>query len=83
MTIAEYQQKVETWIHTYGVRYFNEPTNMMLLMEELDLFLRKILSKKYYTLFKLNEMVLFKEWFPELILKALIIFIMVKEHIQI
>ena len=28
MTIKKVQEAVDTWISTYGVRYFNELTNM-------------------------------------------------------
>lgn len=35
MTIQEAQQQVDTWIQTVGVRYFNELTNLGILMEEV------------------------------------------------
>ncbi len=35
MTIQEAQQQVDIWIHTTGVRYFNELTNLGILMEEV------------------------------------------------
>jgi NTP pyrophosphatase (non-canonical NTP hydrolase) len=35
MTIAEAQKKIDTWINSVGVRYFNELTNTALLMEEV------------------------------------------------
>lgn len=35
MTINEAQQKVDNWIKTIGVRYFNELTNLGVLMEEV------------------------------------------------
>lgn len=35
MTIKDAQQKVDTWINTTGVRYFNELTNLGILMEEV------------------------------------------------
>ncbi|MDE1191622.1 MAG: nucleotide pyrophosphohydrolase [Arachidicoccus sp.] len=35
MTIEEAQQKVDHWIKQYGVRYFNELTNLGILMEEV------------------------------------------------
>ncbi|MBP6432040.1 MAG: nucleotide pyrophosphohydrolase [Ferruginibacter sp.] len=35
MTINEAQQQVDTWIKTTGVRYFNELTNLGILMEEV------------------------------------------------
>lgn len=35
ITIKEAQQTVDDWIKTYGVRYFNELTNMAILTEEV------------------------------------------------
>jgi len=35
MTIQEAQKSVDEWIKTIGVRYFNELTNMAVLMEEV------------------------------------------------
>lgn len=35
MTIETAQQQVDTWIKTTGVRYFNELTNLGILMEEV------------------------------------------------
>ncbi len=35
MTIERYQEKVDEWIKTIGVRYFNELTNMAILTEEV------------------------------------------------
>lgn len=35
MTIAQAQQEVDEWIKTTGVRYFNELTNLGILMEEV------------------------------------------------
>lgn len=35
MTISEAQQQVDSWIKTTGVRYFNELTNLGILMEEV------------------------------------------------
>ena len=34
MTIQEAQQTVDEWINTVGIRYYNELTNMAILMEE-------------------------------------------------
>jgi NTP pyrophosphatase (non-canonical NTP hydrolase) len=34
MTIQDAQNRVDQWIRQYGVRYFNELTNLALLMEE-------------------------------------------------
>ncbi|HAN77840.1 MAG TPA: pyrophosphatase [Bacteroidales bacterium] len=46
MTIAEAQRTVDEWIKTYGVRYFNELTNMVLLTEEVG-ELARIIARKY------------------------------------
>lgn len=35
MTIKEAQEAVDKWIKDYGVRYFNEMTNMAILTEEV------------------------------------------------
>ncbi len=35
MTLAQAQKKVDEWIRTVGVRYFNELTNTAILMEEV------------------------------------------------
>lgn len=35
MTIKEAQEKVDNWIHQYGVRYFDVKTNMIILTEEI------------------------------------------------
>jgi len=35
MTLRELQDKTDDWIKLYGVRYFNELTNMTLLTEEI------------------------------------------------
>ena len=46
LTIQEAQQKVDTWIKTIGVRYFNELTNLGILMEEVG-ELSRIIVRKY------------------------------------
>ena len=46
MTIEEAQQKVDKWIKEYGIRYFNELTNMAILTEEVGEVAR-IISRKY------------------------------------
>ena len=46
MTIKEAQEKVDEWIKTYGVRYFNELTNMAILTEEVGEVAR-IISRQY------------------------------------
>jgi len=46
MTIKEAQATVDNWIKTYGVRYFNELTNMAVLTEEVGEMAR-IISRRY------------------------------------
>lgn len=46
MTIKEAQQQVDTWIKTYGVRYFSELTNMACLTEEVG-ELARIIARTY------------------------------------
>jgi NTP pyrophosphatase (non-canonical NTP hydrolase) len=46
LTIAEAQEKVDQWIKTIGVRYFNELTNLGILMEEVG-ELSRIMVRKY------------------------------------
>ena len=46
ITIKEAQQRVDNWIKTYGVRYFNEMTNMAILTEEVG-ELARVLVRTY------------------------------------
>ncbi len=46
MTIKQAQQKVDEWIKMYGVRYYNELTNMAILTEEVGEVAR-IMARKY------------------------------------
>ena len=46
MEILEAQNLVDNWIKKYGVRYFNELTNMALLTEEVG-ELARIIARKY------------------------------------
>jgi NTP pyrophosphatase (non-canonical NTP hydrolase) len=46
MEIKELQAKTDAWIKEYGVRYFNELTNMTILMEEVGEMAR-IMSRRY------------------------------------
>jgi len=46
MTIKDAQQQVDTWIKTVGVRYFNELTNLGVLMEEVG-ELSRIMVRTY------------------------------------
>ena len=46
MEIKELQEKVDSWIKEYGVRYFNELTNMAILTEEVG-ELARVIARKY------------------------------------
>ncbi len=46
MKISEAQQQVDNWIKEYGVRYFNELTNMAQLTEEVGEVAR-IIARRY------------------------------------
>ena len=46
MSIKEAQERVDTWIREYGVRYFSELTNMAVLTEEVG-ELARIMARKY------------------------------------
>lgn len=46
ITLNEAQQKVDEWIKTIGVRYFNELTNMAILTEEVGEVAR-LIARKY------------------------------------
>ena len=46
MELKELQNKVDCWIKEYGVRYFNELTNMAILTEEVG-ELARVMARKY------------------------------------
>src|SRR3954469_26059375 len=46
ITLLQAQQQVDQWIKTYGVRYFNELTNMAILTEEVGEVAR-IIARRY------------------------------------
>ena len=46
MTIEQAQETVDNWIKEYGVRYFNELTNMAILTEEVGEVAR-IIAREY------------------------------------
>ncbi|MDI1356212.1 MAG: nucleotide pyrophosphohydrolase [bacterium] len=46
MTLSEAQKQVDEWIKKYGVRYFNELTNMAMLTEEVGEVAR-IIARRY------------------------------------
>ncbi len=46
MTIKVYQKQVDDWIKEHGVRYFDEKTNMILLVEEVG-ELARLMARVY------------------------------------
>ena len=46
ITLKEAQSQIDSWIKTTGVRYFNELTNLGILMEEVG-ELSRIMVRKY------------------------------------
>ena len=44
-TVRELQQQVDEWITTHGVRYFNELTNLGMLIEEVGELSRHIVRQ--------------------------------------
>lgn len=46
MTLQQAQDQIDQWIKTVGIRYFNELTNLGILMEEVG-ELSRILVRKY------------------------------------
>lgn len=46
MELKEFQDKIDSWIKEYGVRYFNELTNMAILTEEVG-ELARVIARKY------------------------------------
>ena len=46
MALEEAQKEVDRWIKTYGVRYFSELTNMVVLTEEVG-ELARVMARKY------------------------------------
>ncbi len=46
MTLEEAQKTVDDWINKFGIRYFNELTNMAMLTEEVGEVAR-IIARKY------------------------------------
>ena len=46
ITLTQAQKEVDDWIKKYGVRYFNELTNMAILTEEVGEVAR-IIARKY------------------------------------
>lgn len=46
ITLDEVQRQADEWIKTYGVRYFNELTNMAILTEEVG-ELARVVARTY------------------------------------
>lgn len=46
LTLRDYQQTVDEWIRTIGVRYFSELTNTAILMEEVG-ELARLMARQY------------------------------------
>jgi NTP pyrophosphatase (non-canonical NTP hydrolase) len=46
MEVSQMQKEVDDWIKKYGVRYFNELTNLGLLMEEVG-ELARVITRRY------------------------------------
>lgn len=46
MKIEELQVQIDNWIKEYGVRYFNELTNLAILVEEVG-ELARVMARKY------------------------------------
>ena len=46
ITLADVQRQTDEWIKAYGVRYFNELTNMAILTEEVG-ELARVMTRKY------------------------------------
>ncbi len=45
-TLENCQKLVDDWVHTYGVRYFSELTNTVILMEEVG-ELARLMARQY------------------------------------
>jgi NTP pyrophosphatase (non-canonical NTP hydrolase) len=56
LTISDAQSKVDEWIKTVGVRYFNELTNLGILMEEVGELSRIMVRKFGEQSFKESDM---------------------------
>lgn len=55
MKLRDYQQQVDMWVQKYGVRYFDEKTNTLLLMEEVGEFSRLVARIYGEQSFKVSE----------------------------
>ena len=55
LSLKQLQKEVDNWIHSYGVRYFNELTNMAILTEEVGEVARIMARQFGEQSFKKNE----------------------------
>lgn len=55
ITLREAQEKVDNWIRTIGVRYYNELTNLGILMEETGELARLMVRQYGEQSFKEND----------------------------
>lgn len=55
ITIKQAQKEIDKWINTTGVRYFNELTNLGILMEEVGELSKLMVRKFGEQSFKENE----------------------------
>jgi len=55
MTLTEYSNQVDQWIKKHGVRYFDEMTNSLLLMEEVGEWSRLVARMYGEQSFKSSE----------------------------
>lgn len=46
LSLKDYQDRVDQWIKKYGIRYFDEKTNMILLVEEVG-ELSRLIARTY------------------------------------
>ena len=46
LTLRSLQEQIDTWISTYGVRYFSELTNLAVLIEEVG-ELARIMARQF------------------------------------
>lgn len=46
LTLNELQERIDTWVKTYGVRYFSELTNLAVLVEEVG-ELARIFARRF------------------------------------
>lgn len=55
LTVQALQERTDSWIKQYGVRYFDEMTNLAILMEEVGEFARLMARTKGEQSFKTDK----------------------------